>query len=93
MNGAMSAIGTKRTSPSAPHMSAFDPKRTPAAANHGTLNDARTSGSSSRLRTNAPKRNFVALVTFGDQDFVTAAQDLPSLRCFLFRQHIGESHA
>ena len=24
----MSAIGTKRTSPSAPHMSAFDPKRT-----------------------------------------------------------------
>ena len=24
----MSAIGTKRTSPSAPHMSAYDPKRT-----------------------------------------------------------------
>ena len=28
MNGGMSAIGTKRTSPSALHMSAFDPKRT-----------------------------------------------------------------
>ena len=28
MNGAMSAIGTKRTLASAPHMSAFDPKRT-----------------------------------------------------------------
>jgi hypothetical protein len=27
MNGGMSAIGTKRTSPSALHMSAFDPKR------------------------------------------------------------------
>jgi ABC-type uncharacterized transport system substrate-binding protein len=28
MNGGMSAIGTKRTSPGALHMSAFDPKRT-----------------------------------------------------------------
>ena len=28
MSGAMSAIGTKQTSPSALHMSAFDPKRT-----------------------------------------------------------------
>ena len=65
-------------------MSAFDPKWTSAAANHGTLNDARTSGSSSRLSvTDAAKRNFVALVTFGDQDFVTAAKDLHSLRCFL----------
>ena len=61
----MSAIGTKQTSPSALHMSAFDPKRTSAAANHGTLNDARTSGSTSRLSvTDAAKRNFVALVTF-----------------------------
>jgi hypothetical protein len=24
---------------------------------------------------------------FYDQDFVTAAQDSPALRCFLFRQH------
>ena len=77
----MSAIGTKRTSAGALHMSAFDPKQTSAAANHGTLNDARTSGSTSRLSvTNAPKRNFVALVTFGDQDFVTAAKDSHSLR-------------
>ena len=30
---AMSAIGTKRTSPSALHMSAFDPKRTSAFLN------------------------------------------------------------
>ena len=30
---------------------------------------------------------------FGDQDFVTATQDLPPLRCFLFRQHIGGLHA
>jgi len=28
MNGEMSAIGTKRTSLFAPHMSAYDPKRT-----------------------------------------------------------------
>ena len=28
MSGAMSAIGTKQTSPNALHMSAFDPKRT-----------------------------------------------------------------
>jgi hypothetical protein len=30
---------------------------------------------------------------FGDQDFVTAAQDSPPFRCFLFRQHIGGLHA
>ena len=28
MNGAMSAFGRKRTSPSALHMSAYDPKQT-----------------------------------------------------------------
>ena len=35
MNGGMSAIGTKRTSPSALHMSAFDPKRKSVGHSNG----------------------------------------------------------